>query len=205
MHDIQRLPGAKIITGLLWAILAAGALAWLAFRYWPSAADLAPKATVQEHVTLSVLQNEALVFLVTRRTATQIVVEHEETSWLGQWRGVLWATVRIHYGVDLAKIGEEDVRREGEVTLITLPEPQVLDFSIEPGSIGFLSKSTAASKITDILHNGQRRLLEGRLRECALEFAQKRGMLPARAELVQQLNQAASLLAREGTMRLQFE
>ena len=205
MHDIQRLPGAKIITGLLWAILVAGTLAWLASRYWPSAADLTPEVTVQERVTLSVLQNEALVFLVTRRTATQIVVEHEESSWLGQWRGVLWATVRIHYGVDLAKIEEKDVRQEGDQTLITLPEPQVLDFAIEPGSIGFLSKSTAVSKITDILHNGQRRLLEERLRESALEFARKRGMLPARAELLQQLNQAVSLLATEGAVRLRFE
>ena len=205
MHDIQRLPGAKIITGLLWAILVAGALAWLASRYLPSAVDLTPEVKVQEHVTLSVLQNEALVFLVTRRTATQIVVEHEEASWLGQWRGVLWATVRIHYGVDLEKIEEKDVRQEGNATLITLPEPQVLDFAIEPGSIGFLSKSTAASKIDDLLNNGQRRLLEGRLRECALEFAQKRGMLPARVELVQQLNQAVSLLAAEGTVRLRFE
>ena len=205
MHDIQRLPGAKIITGLLWAILVAGALAWLASRYLPSAVDLTPEVKVQEHVTLSILQNEALVFLVTRRTATQIVVEHEESSWLGQWRGVLWATVRIHYGVDLEKIEEKDVRQEGNATLITLPEPQVLDFAIEPGSIGFLSKSTAVSKIDDLLNNGQRRLLEGRLRECALEFAQKRGMLPARAELVQQLNQAVSLLAAEGTVRLRFE
>ena len=204
MHDIRRLPGAKIITGLLWVVLLAGLLAWLAVHFF-NVGGLAPRTQVDEHISLSILKSQALTFLVTRRTATQIVVEHRESDWLGQWHGVLWAAVRIHYGVDLSKITAEDIRREGNVTLVKLPEPEVLDFSIEPGSIGFLSKSTAVAKVEDILHDGQRRLLEKRLRECAMDFARQRDMLPTRDELVEQLNSAVVLLANEGGVRLRFE
>jgi len=73
-------------------------------------ADLAPRTRIDEHISLSVLRSRAMAFLVTRRTATQIVVEHGESNWLGQWRGVLWATVQIHYGVDLEKIQPRDIR-----------------------------------------------------------------------------------------------
>ena len=36
MYNIQRLPGAKTITGILWAVLLAGLLAWLVPRFLPS-------------------------------------------------------------------------------------------------------------------------------------------------------------------------
>ena len=201
MHNIERLPGARIITGVLWVILIGGLAAYFFFN----PAGFAPGTRVDEHISLSVLRSEALTFLVTRRTATQVVVEHEESSWLGQWRGVLWATVHIHYGVNLAKIQARDIRRDGNVAFVKLPEPDVLDFSLEPGSVGVLSKSTAVPKIEDLLNNGHRRVLEARLRESALEFARQRGMLPTRDELIGQLNKAVSLLASEGGVRLRFE
>jgi len=205
MHSIKRLPGARIITGLLWAILLAGLLAWLAPRFMPSLADLTPEPEVKQQATLSVLRSQELMFMVSRRTASQIVVEHEESSWLGEWRGVLWGVVRLHFGVDLTKIKAKNIRREGDVSVVTLPEPEILDFAVEPGSIGFMSKSTAVAKVEDLLHNGQRRLLENRLQQCAMDFARQRDMLPSRAELVEQLNDAVSLLASEGGVRLRFE
>ncbi len=99
MHNIERLPGAKVITGLLWIILLAGLLAWLAPRFMPSLADLTPEPEVKQQATLSVLRSETLAFLVTRRNVMQVVVEHGETSWSGQWRGVLWSV-----GVSLSHI-----------------------------------------------------------------------------------------------------
>lgn len=205
MHNIQRLPGAKIITGLLWVVLLAGLLAWLVLRFLPSVADLKPQTQVEEHISLSVLHSETLAFLVTRRNVMQVVVEHGESNWLGQWRGVLWAVVTLRHGVDLTKITAQDIRRDGGVTIVKLPEPEVLDFALEPGSIGFLAKSTAVPKVEDLLHNGHRQLLEDRLRQSALEFVRQRDLLPTRAELVDQLNDAVGLLASEGGVRLRFE
>ena len=201
MHNIERLPGARTITGVLWVILIGGLMAYFFFN----PAGFAPRTRVDEHISLSVLRSQALTFLVTRRTATQVVVEHEESSWLGQWRGVLWATVTIHHGIDLEKIQARDIRRGGGVTFVRLPEPEVLDFAVEPGSVGVLSKSTAVPKIEDLLNNGHRRLLEARLRESAMEFAKQQDMLPTRDELVRQLNDAVCLLASEGGVRLRFE
>ncbi len=194
-------PGGKAIAGALWAI-AIVALAMFALSRFDCGA--AP-VRVDEKITLSILRSEAMVFLVTRRIATQIVIEHEECDWLGQWHGVLWATVRMHYGVDLKKIGADDIRRDGDTIIVRLPEPELLDLAIEPGSEGFLSKSTAAAKIKDLLHNGQRKQLEKRLRQCALEFANRQGMLPTRKEIVQQLNDVASMLKAPAGVSLLFE
>ena len=205
MRNIERLPGAKVISGLLWIVLLAGLLAWLAPRFVPSFLDLKPEAKVNEHISLTVLRSQELEFLVTRRASLQVVVEHEESDWSGQWHGVLWATVEIYFGVDLAKVKAEDIRHEGDVTIVTLPEPEVLSFAVEPGSVRCLSKSTAVPKVSDLLSNGHRQLLEGRLRESALEFARQQQMLPSRAELVARLNSAVAVLASKGGVRLRFE
>ncbi len=193
-------PTGKVITAilLLVSLLALAAAAVLQVpRLSPTRMD--------EKTTLSVLHSEAMTFLVTRRTATQIVVEHDERHWAGEWRGVLWATVRLHYGVDLKKLQASDIRREGEVIIVRLPEPELLDFAVEPGSEGFLSKSTAVAKIQDILRNGQRRQLEQRLRERALEFASEHDLLPGRDEIVRQLNATTSALKLSSGVILRFE
>ena len=198
----QNLPGVRMINGFLWMIILAGA------AYWVAVHSLAPKpmtTVVEKKSTLSILRVQALAFLVTRRTSTQIVVEHQESNWLGQWRGVLWATVNIHYGIDLLKIQTKDIRRDGDVTFVKLPEPEVLDFSVDPGSVGVMSKATAVPKIDDIVHNTHRRLLEGSLRQAASDFAQQRELLPTRDELIKQLNEVVSLLTSEGGVQLRFE
>jgi len=198
----QNLPGVRMINGLLWTVVLAGVACWVVINVF----GLSPiESVVEEETTLSILHSQALTFLVTRRTATQIVVEHQESNWAGEWRGVLWATVSIHYGIDLAKIQARDIRRDDNVAFVTLPKPEVLDFSIEPGSVGVMSKSTAVPKIDDLLHNSHRRLLESRLRQAALDFAQQRDLLPTRDELIKQLNDAVALLASEGGMQLRFE
>jgi hypothetical protein len=199
----QNLPGVKMINCLLWMIVLAGAACWVVVNVF--GLSLMGNSVVEEETTLSILRSQTLTFLVTRRTATQIVVEHQESNWAGQWRGVLWAAVNIQYGIDLAKIQAKDIRRDGNVAFVTLPKPEVLDFSVEPGSVGVLSKSTAVPKIDDFLHNSHRRLLEGRLRQAALDFAQQRDLLPTRDELIKQLNDAVSLLANQGGVRLRFE
>ena len=196
------LPGIRLINGLLWTIILAGAVFWIVAN---SLAPTPMKTVVEERSTLSILRIQALAFLVTRRTSTQIVVEHQESNWVGQWRGVLWATVKIHYGVDVAKIQPKDVRLDGDVTFVKLPNPEVLDFSIDPGSIGVMSKATAVPKLDDLLNNSHRRLLESRLRKAAVDFAQQRDLLPSRDELIKQLNDLVSLLAGEGDVRLRFE
>jgi hypothetical protein len=198
----QDLPGVRMINGLFGTIILAGA------AFWMIANCLAPspmETVVEKKSTLSILRIQTLSFLVTRRTSTQIVVEHQESNWLGQWRGVLWAVVKLHYGVDLAKIKAGDIRCDGDITFVKLPEPEVLDFSIDPSSFGVMTKATSVPKLDDLLNNTHRRLLEGSLEQAALDFAKQQDLLPTRNELIKQLNEAVLLMAHEGGVRLRFE
>lgn len=165
-----------------------------------------PKRTVDEKVTLSVLRSEALTFLVTRRTTTQIVVEHREADWLGQWQGVLWATVNWTWGVDLSKLTEKDLRREGEVIFVRLPEPQMLDFGIEPGSQNFFSKSTVVPKLQEVFNTGQQqKILQDEIHARSMSFARDNKLCPTREQMVRQLNETTSAFKKATGMELRFE
>jgi len=196
---VDRLPGARALNAVLWIVILVG-LACALYVHWPWRPHFDQKAT------LSVLQSEQLVFLVTRRSKTQIVIEHRESDWAGEWRGILWATVSWRYGVDMKKLSLSDIRGDGQMTVIHLPDPELLDFALEPGSVGLMSKSTAVPKLQDFFMGGtQRQLLESQLREHALEFAQDQSLLPTRKEIVDQLNAASALLEKAAGSRLQFE
>jgi hypothetical protein len=192
------------MTAVLWAIILLGTALWIVSKYWPQR-SLLPPPKIEETITVSVLRSEALTFLVTRRTVTQIVIMHEESSWLGEWRGALWAVVDFRYGVDLQKLTDADIRQDGNVVTIHLPDPELLDFGIQPGSIGMLTKSTASAKIEDLLHNGHRKELERRLHTQALDFARQNGLMPTRQEIIRQLNEATPLLKGRAGLELRFE
>ncbi len=148
---VDRLPGAKVITRILWAILFLGVAAGVV-RYW----HWRPPTKVEEKTTLSVLRIEAIKFLVVRRTSTLVVVEYERENWLGQWQGVLWATCHFCYGLDMDKVQPSDVRRDGDVIVVKLPDVELFSFAIKPGSIGYMTKSTAAAKFEDLVAQQQK-------------------------------------------------
>lgn len=165
-----------------------------------------PQRTVDERVTLSVLRSEAMTFLVTRRTTTQIVVEHKEADWLGQWQGVLWATVNWTWGADLSKLTEKDLRREGDVVLVRLPEPQLLDFAIVPGSENFFSKATVVPKLQEFFRTGQQqKTLHDQIRDRAVEFARDQKLSPTRDEMIRQLNETTTALKKATGLEIRFE
>jgi hypothetical protein len=195
------------MAALLWTIILLGAGLWIVSKFWwpQLALPTLPTPKVEERITLSVLRSETLSFLVTRRTVTQIVVDHEQSSWLGEWRGALWATVDFRYGVDLQKLTDADVHQDGNVVTVHLPDPELLDFGIRPGTIGMLTKSTASAKIEDLLHNGHRKELERRLQSQAIAFACQQGLMPSRKEIVRQLNDTVALLRGRTGIEFRFE
>jgi len=197
------LPGVRIINGLLWTIILAGAAFWIVANY------LGPSLTrivVDEKTTLAILRSQPMLFLVTRQIRTQVVIDHSESNWIGQRRGVLWGVVRISHGVDVQEINPDDLRRQGEVVYVRIPEPRLLSFSVEPGSVHFMSKATAAPKLQDWFDGGgYRRKLENRLHDQAMAFARKHNMLPDRSQIVEQLNDAAADLAKTVGIQIRFE
>ncbi len=157
-------------------------------------------------ITLSVIRNEVLAFLVARRTTTQIIIDYGESDWAGEWRGVLWCTVSWRWGVDLQRIATGDIRRQGDAVVVRVPEPELLDFAMSPGSEGFMSKSTAVPKMLDLCRGGwQRRLLEQKVREQAIRFAAENGLMPGRQEIIRQLNESAGMIGSAAGVKVRFE
>jgi len=203
MMRIQNLPGINMLNSLLWMVILAGA------AFWIVANSLGPSlrgSVVDDKTALAILRSRPMLFLVTRQIRAQIVIDHRESDWAGQWRGVLWGTVTIWHGVDVNEIKADDLRRQGEVVFVRIPEPRLLSFAVEPGSIGFMSKATLAPKLQDWLDGGgQRRQLEKRLHDQAMAFAKEHDMLPNRSQIVEQLNDTAAGLARIAGIRICFE
>lgn len=196
---VDKLPGARVLNGVLWLIVMVGIGLGIGVN-WPR------KPVFDEKSAMSILKVEQMEFLVTRSARTQIVIEHNESNWLGEWRGVLWATVTWRWGVDLRKIGPNDIHRDGDTIVIRLPEPELLDFALVPGSVRFMSKSTSVPKLHDYLNGGsQRELLESHLHDQALDFAHQQHLLPTRQEILQQLCGASVMLERAAGAKLRFE
>ena len=196
---VDRLPGARVFAPILWVVLIGGLAAVIYFQW-----RFGQNAKIDERTTLSLLKSEPVKLLVVRRTTTQVVVEYEEEDWLGHWRGVLWGVVQMHYGIDLEKVSASDLRREGDTVVVRLPGPELLMFALEPGSIGLMTKSTAAPKISDLLHNGHRKLLEDRLRKRAMDFAKGHDLMPSKSQILRELNEAIASF-REAGLKVRFE
>lgn len=192
----------RLASALLYLAVLAGAALWL----WQHTGISPPARQAEQRTTLSILRSRPVLLLTTRQVVFQIVVEHRETSWSGQWHALLWATARLDYGVDLQGLTAADLHCDGDGVVVNLPEPALLGFSIEPGSVGFFSKSTAVPRLADLLEGGsQRRLLEERLHDRALAFAADHDLLPTRAQLVAQLNEAVAPLAEAAGANIRFE
>lgn len=194
---------SKVLMHLLLTIAMAAAATALAVRLLQPAP---PPARDDPQIAISLLRSEMMSFLVTRRTITQVVVEHEESDWLGEWRGVLWVKVVLRWGVDLGSLTPQDITRRDDAWVVRLPEPQMLDFGIVPGSSGCMTKATAAPKLLDFLKGGtHRQFLEAQVNQQAMSMAAEAGMLPSRAEIVNQLNEAAGVIFQATATKVVFE
>ena len=161
---------------------------------------------VNEKMTLSVLKSEAMSFLVTRRTTTQLVVEHDESSIFGGWDGVYWVTVRWNWGVDLSKLTEKDLRREGDKIVCHLPEPELLEFVPVLDSEGFYSRSSLLPKIKEMFNGGQQRAtLRALLMQKAMKFADEEHLRPSRRQIADQLNSSSSFIKKAAGADVVFE
>jgi hypothetical protein len=150
----------------------------------------ASKPGFDEKATLTLLRTEVMKFLVMRRTTTQIVIEHHESFWWGDWRGVVWGTVKWEWGINMDKLKPSDIRRDGPRIICHLPDPEELGFSCDPSSIHSMASSTPLAKLDDLFSDdgGHRELLQIRLWEHAKQFSKEQKLRPDRDELVKQLN-----------------
>lgn len=156
----------------------------------------------RQRITLQTLRTEALAFLVTERIVTQVVVEEDRSSfWLGTDQGVLVATARLYYGIDLAQLNEDDLidnPDQPDIT-ITLPRPAFLDAAIDP-DYHVVTKRSGLMHLRDFW-TGQEpeSRLRSKIERAAYTFAKEKSLIPPDTDILTRVNGiAATLSAKAG-------
>ena len=153
--------------------------------------------------TMSVLQSQDALFLVTKKTETQIVLEKQESSpFLGTKKGILICEVKMNYGIDLKKITEGSFAREGINLVITLPEAEEFDFSIDP-NYRFIEVKSSFYKIYDyIMDKKMEDELRGRIKIEAEKYFVMHNMIPSKASIIKELENYVSVLSDKIGMKI---
>jgi len=162
--------------------------------------------TRDRRAVLEIIRSEKLMFLVTSRIVTQLVVESTENNLLlGTREGFLIGKVSIYYGIDLTALPESAVGREGAAIVVTVPEPKILDFATDLESIRFISKESGLQRIWGLVAGRDTRAeLEKIFQAEAERFVKDNSMVPDRAELLDRLRSYAPTLAGRVGMEVEF-
>jgi hypothetical protein len=149
-----------------------------------------------EKTTIEFLRRENLMFLVTDRVVTRVdVVSKEGSIFLGWHESILVGTVKFLCGIDLQKLTPENIREEDGKLIITVPDPEVLDFAVDLGSLVLFEKKSGLVAIKEYLENEDTRgKLQKQLEARARQFVAEEELLPKREALVKRLNDWASPL-----------
>ena len=159
-----------------------------------------------ERATLSVLKSEDLVFLVTDKVVSQMAVEITDGSpLLGKREGILIGTVTMYYGVDLQKLDESCLFREGVKVVVVLPDPQELDFAVDPASFKYITKRSGLNVIADfLLDKDMEAELRRGLHDHATMFMKEHRLVPTRQKIVKQLNELAVPVFQNAGVLVEF-
>lgn len=159
-----------------------------------------------EQSVMQVLRSEDLMFLVTDRIITRIDVEISEHSLVaGGRQGVMLATARIYYGIDLKNVDlEKAVHEEPDRVYVTLPRPEVLEVAIDP-DWKLYEKRTGAWVVSDWFTGRDIQAeLRGQLRSRAIEFAESKEMLPSPQVVLGRVNRFAEALSAKAGKPIEF-
>jgi len=158
------------------------------------------------NATLTLLKSEELLFLVTDKLITQIMVEATDNNpILGKREGVLVGTVTLYYGVDLRKLNTNSVMKEGTSMLVAIPDPQELDFSVDLSSLKFITKKSGLNVIVDfVLNKDMESELRAQLKSNAIQFFMSHDLVPTRQKIVSKLNGFAPVFSEKTGMRVEF-
>jgi hypothetical protein len=153
-----------------------------------------------------VIRVQELEFLVTQKIVAQYTDNVSEYSFLaGEREGLLLGIINIYYGIDLKKISEESVKREADKTIVELPEPEILDISVVPGSIKFFSRRSGLVALIDMMSNrNDEALLRDRFTKTARDFYSQKGFLPSKDDVLNNLRRAAKVFTPKDQEPIEF-
>ncbi|NLP05818.1 DUF4230 domain-containing protein [Candidatus Fermentibacteria bacterium] len=164
--------------------------------------------TRTERSVIEILRTDEMMFLVTTRITTLACVEiHENSLVLGERSGLLLATVRIYYGIDLERLDENSISGTEEGLVIRLPDPGMLDLSVDLSTMRFFDKRSGLQVLSDLVTGRDQELeLMAMLDSTACRWASEQGLLPSRDDILLRLNDMAPMLAGyAGVDSLRFE
>jgi hypothetical protein len=160
-----------------------------------------------EKQTLTILQSEAMAFLVTDRIASQIVVSVSENNiLLGQREGYLIGTARLYYGIDMKELTKDSITLRNNQIFVTLPPTKELDFAVDLESLHFISKMSGTVALVDWLKGKDMYAeLRAQFKPKALEFMKQNGMIPDRQRILARLNSLSSVFTENLGLKVAFE
>ena len=159
-----------------------------------------------EKQTLTLLQSEAMTFLVTDRIASQIVVSVSESNiLLGQREGYLIGTASLYYGMDMKELTKDSIQLRDHEILVTLPPAKELDFAVDLESLQFISKVSGTVALVDWLKGKDMYAdLRAQFKPKAIEYMKKNGMIPDRQKILGRLNSMSALLTEHIGLKVTF-
>jgi hypothetical protein len=160
-----------------------------------------------EKQTLTLLQSEAMAFLVTDRIASQIVVSVSESNiLLGQREGYLIGTARLYYGIDMKELTGNSISRRENQIVVTLPPAKELDFAVDLESLHFIAKMSWTVALVDWLKGKDMYAeLRAQFKPKAIAFMKQNSMIPDRQRLLARLNSMSSVLTENLGLKVNFE
>lgn len=147
-------------------------------------------------MTAQLLHSEDLMFMVTNRVVTQVMVEQKQDSvWAGTREGILVATTRMYYGVDMARVTDKDIHDLGDRVVIVLPTPGLLDFAIDP-NFKIITKRSGVNVALDWMYgNDLEAEMRAQIQSAAMKFAYLNDLLPRPNTVLIRLNRTAALFS----------
>ncbi|MBN1150259.1 DUF4230 domain-containing protein [candidate division WOR-3 bacterium] len=156
--------------------------------------------------TLEVLRSEQLIFLVTDKIVTQVIVQVDNSHWLtGTDKSLIYTVVRIYYGVDLKKLTENDLKKSGDTVFVKIPDPEILDISVNLTDVSVFESKSGIVRLVDLIkgENTALNLLE-EFEIQARRLAEEEGMLPSREKILMNLNSFAPLFSEQTEFTIIF-
>ncbi len=172
--------------------------------------------SVQE-TTVTLLRSEKIKFLVTHRLMT-IAKSNISTEGLPKWilgtnKQTIMGLVRVNYGIDLKKISNEDVFKDGNGIRVKLPDAEVLEVKIKHDTVNTYKQRSGFNWIIDGIAGGltesrsDEKLLKAldQLEQDAIKLLKENEALPTRGEILLAMNEWSELLSKQLGVPIRFE
>lgn len=157
--------------------------------------------------TLEILRSEQLTFLVTDKIVTQVIVHVDNSHWLtGTDKALIYTVVTMYYGVDLKKLTDEDLERNGDTVWVTIPEPEILDISVDLEGIQVFESKSGIVRLVDLVKGENTTLnLLADFETESRKLAEDAGMFPSRDKILLNLNSFAPLFSEQTGLIIIFK